>query len=369
MSMLAGLRVLEVADGLVDLGGRMLAELGADVISVTPDDTERPHAQTLAWHHGKTRIASGTADVATLRRLAADADVLLDDRRRGDGFGLDDIATENPMLVHVVASPFSREGPYAGRPANDLTLMALSGLMTIVGDPGRPPLRLPGEQAYALTGIQAATAALMGLRARRGAGRGQRIDLSAFQSTTLANYREAIMYEWTGRIGHRTGNRLVRGKSGVRQVWPCADGFVTWSMIDNPAMMRSVVKVLDEHGVAGELAAVNWDAILVADEAQETIERWQAIFGAFFARHTKAELGDWSLARGWGLSVISDLDDVRGSEHLAARGLFVDVEDDDTGTAARLPGPLFRQGAGEVGPPRRLSPPIVADRADWSKRP
>ena len=367
MSMLSGLRVLEIAGGLVDLGGRMLAELGAEVLSIVPAGSERPHAETLAWHHGKTRIAADDIDPDALRRLVADADVLLDDRRRGD-LGLDTLAADSPGLIHVIARPFSADGPYAGRRATDLTLMALSGLMTIVGEPDRPPLKLPGEQAYALTGIQAATAALMGLRARRRTGRGQRIDLSALQSATLANYREAIMYEWTGRVGMRTGNKLVRGKSGVRQVWPCTDGFVTWSMIDNPSMMRSLVRAMAGEGAAGELTEIQWDSILVADEDEGTIERWQLVFGAFFASHTKAELAAWSLEHGWGLSVISDLEDVRQSDHLASRGLFVDVEDEETGTRVRLPGPLFRHGAGEDAPPRRLSRPIPISQAAWSDR-
>ena len=362
MKMLEDVRVVELTDRLVDLGGRMLGELGAQVISIETDTSERPSGQTLAWQHGKQRVSLSSNEIEALRKLIAEADILLDGRRTGGAFDIGDPADTSELLVHVIARPFSADGPYAGRPATDLTLMALSGLMTVIGDPGKPPLRLPGEQAYALTGIQVATAALLGLRARRQTGKGQRIDVSAFQSATLANYREAIMYEWTGRIGHRTGNRLVRGKSGVRQVWRCADGFVTWSMIDNPGMMRSVVKVMANESMAGELSEIDWDAILVADTEQETIERWQAIFADFYAAHTKAELGQWSLDHGWGLSVIADLDEVRRSEHLAARGLFVPVTDEATGETVTLPGPLFRHGAeGEIAP-RTLKAPVPLDR-------
>ena len=291
MKLLEGIRVIELSDRLVDFGGRMLAELGADVVSADFSDTHRARNETLAWGHGKRRVSVSDTTKEQLLRQISEADILLDGRRAGASLDIGDPTTTSPRLIHVIARPFSVDGPYAKRPATDLTLMALSGLMTVIGDPDRPPLRLPGEQAYALTGIQVATAAPLGLRARRLTGRGQRIDVSAFQSATLANYREAIMYEWTGRIGHRTGNKLVRGKSGVRQVWRCADGYVTWSMIDNPGMMRSVVKIMIEKGVAGELAEIDWDNILVADTEQETIERWQAIFAEFYAAHGKAELG------------------------------------------------------------------------------
>src|SRR5690606_10715117 len=95
-----------------------------------------------------------------------------------------------PETVWVRVTPFSADGPYAGRPASDLTLFALSGLMHVTGEPDGPPMKFPGQQAYAPTGIQAATAALVALHARRRTGKGQAVDLSAFQSVTLSNYRE-----------------------------------------------------------------------------------------------------------------------------------------------------------------------------------
>lgn len=356
MSMLAGVRVLEIADGLTDFGGRMLAELGAEVAVVVAASLQEK-SRDLAWHHGKVRLLAD--DEAAIRRLAGEADIVLDGQRLGDRFNLAEAVT--PQTIYVRVAPFSAEGPYAGRPATDLTLFALSGLMHVTGEPQAPPLKFPGQQAYALTGIQAATAALMGLYARRKTGKGQAAGLSALQSATLANYREAVMYEWTGRIGRRQGNMLVRGKSGVRQIWPCKDGYVTWSMIDNPSMMRAVVAVMSEQGETGQVASIDWGAILVADTPQETIESWQAEFERFFARHTRAQLGQWSLERGWGLSVILDPDDVRNSDQLKARGLFVSVLDEETGTSVELPGPLFHSAAMDA-PSRTLAKPIPASR-------
>src|SRR5690606_30389320 len=209
MSMLAGIKVLEIADGLTDFGGRMLAELGADVTVVLPE-TPQATARERAWHHGKTRVTADSTE--PIRALAHSVDIILDGQRNGDRFALSSAITLQTIYVRV--TPFSATGPYAGRPASDLTLFALSGLMHVTGEPSGSPLKFPGQQAYALTGIQAATAALMALYARRNTGKGQTAELSAFQSTTLANYREAVMYEWTGRIGRRQGNLLVRGKSG-----------------------------------------------------------------------------------------------------------------------------------------------------------
>ena len=129
---------------------------------------------------------------------------------------------------------------------------------------------------------------------------------------------------------------LVRGKSGVRQMWPCADGFVTWSMIDNPGMMRALVGAMHAEGLAGELAEIAWDKILVADTDQDVIERWQALVAKFFARHTRAELAEMSLLQGWGLSPIIQLAEVPNSPQMKARGVF-----ERSGDGASQPGPLF----------------------------
>ena len=360
MTLLAGIKVLEISDGLVDFGGRMLAELGAEVVAVAGIEN-RGHERELAWQHGKTRIDPSDRDA--ILNIARGADIILDGQRNGDRFELSSLVTESSGIIHVRVNALLG----ASRPSTDLTLMAQSSLMAVTGDPDRPPLRFPGEQAYALTGIQAATAALMGLYARRRIGRGQTIDVSALQSVTLASYREAIMYEWTKRVGRRNGNLLVRGKSGVRQVWPVKDGHVTWSMIDNPPMMRALVTVMAEHDEAGELADVDWDNTLVADLPQETIDRWQKIIERFFAARTRAELGQLSLEKGWGLSVISTPQDVLGSEHLAARGLFVDIEDQVTGKRARLPGPLFKSSLPQGAPRRTLDRVVPATSFAWSE--
>lgn len=321
MTLLAGIRAVVLADHLTDFGGSILARLGAEVLLVA--SAPMTASRRMAWHEGMTPTDAPLADILP------GADILLDDRRREPRPEVDALVATRRDLIHVVATAWP-EGTER-RAATDLTLMAQSGLMHVTGTPDRPPLRLPGEQAYALTGIQAATAALMGLRARRRTGSGQRIALSALQSVALANYREAVMYEWTGRIGARKGNLLVRGTSGVRQVWPCRDGYVTWSMIDNPGMMRALVRVMGKEGAAGELAEVDWDSILVAETDQDILDRWQGIVAGFFARHDRQTLADWSLEHGWGLSPIIRLQEVAESPQMRARRVFVDGR----------PGPLF----------------------------
>lgn len=312
--MLSHLTVADLTEGLGEIAGRMLAELGARVV--------RDDAGTgAAWNHGKQK--------GHTEALLASADIVF----RNPGSDHAALAAANPGLIDVVIAPFLPGGPNEARPETDLTLMARSGLMTILGDPDRAPMTMPGEQAYALAGIQAVIGALTALHARAATGRGQLVEVSAYQAAVLANYREPLTWACNGHVGKRTGNLLVRGKSGVRQIWPCADGYVTWALVDNQPMMRGMVKAMGD--AAGPLAEVDWDAILVADMPRETLAAWEEIVAAFFLRHTRAELGSMSAEGGLGLSWIDSPEDALASDHLAARGLWRDVD------GVRLPGKLW----------------------------
>jgi crotonobetainyl-CoA:carnitine CoA-transferase CaiB-like acyl-CoA transferase len=312
--MLAHLLIVDLTDGLGEIAGRMLAQLGANVIRA--DAGSHP-----AWNNRK--------DIGDAKILLAAADIVF----RNPGLDHAALAGANPELIDVVIAPFLPDGLNDSRPETDLTLMARSGLMTILGDPDRAPMTMPGEQAYALGGIQGVIGALTALHARAATGKGQLVEVSAYQSAVLANYREPLTWGWTGRIGNRTGNLLIRGKSGVRQVWPCADGFVTWALVDNPPMMRAMIKAMGYE--AGPLDEVDWENILVADTPREQLIEWENAVEAFFLKHSRAQLGAMSTSGGLGLSWIDSPADALASEHLAARGLWTDVD------GVKLPGKLW----------------------------
>ncbi|GAA0298532.1 hypothetical protein GCM10009087_05430 [Sphingomonas oligophenolica] len=339
--MLQHLRVIDLTSDLGGYAGALLARLGADVVHIGRSPTTLDPGEIEMATHGK-RVLDMALDDPALIALIADVDILFrGDERLPVALAPEALAALNPALIDVAILPFDSDGPNADRPATDLTLMARSGLMTIIGDPDRPPLTLPGRQAWALAGIQGAIAALTALNARAADGLGQMASVSAYRSAVLANYREPLMWDWAGRVGNRTGNLLVRGKSGVRQVWECADGYVTWAFVDNQPMMRAVVARMAADGMAGALGEVDWDAILVADTPRETLIGWEELVLAWLATKTKAELTELSNRHGIGLSAISSVEDVLASEHLAARSLWQDA--DVAGKTVRVPGPIFRE--------------------------
>ncbi len=323
--MLNHLTIIDATGELGALAGHMLAQLGAAVTRLVPAGGETADP---VWNREKRCVALDDADLPV---LLSGADILL---RNGPLPGVNIV--DYPRLIDVLLTPFA----CTDRPATDLTLMARSGLLHIGGDPDREPLRLPGQQAYALGAIQAVIGALTALHARQDKGQG--VTVSAYQSAVLANYREPVMWDWAGKVGGRQGNLLVRGKSGVNQVWKVADGWVTWALVDNPGMMRAMVALMQADDMAGPLAGVEWENILVADLAQETLKEWEKVVGAFFATKTRAFLADQSNRHGMGLSAIDEPHDVLNSAHHAARGAFVPFDDPVSGHTIRVPGPLFQ---------------------------
>jgi crotonobetainyl-CoA:carnitine CoA-transferase CaiB-like acyl-CoA transferase len=339
--MLSHLRVIDLTGELGRYTGKLLADLGADVLRIESQEYVT-NAASIAWDTGKRFIKvdlTRPADRQALRDLIDRADVLIRNTT-SEPFTHEDLAGSHPGLIDVVVSAFDPGGNAAARPATDLTLMARSGLASIIGDPDRAPMTLPGEQAIALAGAQGAVAVLTALHARHVDGKGQLVTVSALQSAVLANYREPLMWQFAGRIGRRTGNLLVRGKSGVRQIWSCRDGYVTWSLVDNPGMMRAMVKVMHDCGMAADLAQVDWDSTLIADTPREILAAWEGHVEAFFLKHSRGELSQWSVANGLGLSPIDDVEDVLASEQLRSRSMWQQVDGPDASKVV-VPGPLF----------------------------
>jgi len=162
-----------------------------------------------------------------------------------------------------------------------------------------------------------------------------------YECLVLANYREPMMWEWEKRLVSRMGDRLFRGEGSTQQVWECKDGYVTWNLIDNPGMLKSIVACMDEEGTAGDLKSVDWDNVLIADLATREIRSWEEQIASFFLKHTKKELEQLSIQKNLTLSVINDLDDVIESEQLAYRQYWSDLEYPELDATIRSPGFLF----------------------------
>lgn len=223
---LAGLRVLDLSRVLAGpLCTMVLGDLGADVIKVerpgTGDDTRQwgppwageESAYFLCVNRNKRSVAAdlkSEAGQALVRRLARDADVVVENfapgMLEGWGLGYDELARDNPRLVFCSITGYGSDGPEAGRPGYDFAVQARAGWMAVTGDAEGAPSKVGVAVVDVLTGQNAAVAVLAALRERDRSGRGQRVEVSLWDSALagLVNVTQAALV--TGREPRRYGN-------------------------------------------------------------------------------------------------------------------------------------------------------------------
>ena len=223
---LAGRRILDLSRVLAGpLATQILGDLGADVIKV-----ERPEEgdETRGW--GPPFVGSDAAyffalnrnkrsievdlktddGVATIRRLAADSDVLIENFRPGLiaelGVALDDLRSEHPQLITCSLTAFGEDAAAeATRPGYDIIVQALSGLMSVTGEPGRDPVKVGVALLDEITGLYAAIGILAALDERSRTGRGRHVAVSLFDASASAMVNQAANHLLGGVVAGRMG--------------------------------------------------------------------------------------------------------------------------------------------------------------------
>ena len=183
-ALLAGTRVLDLAGEPAAMAGRILADLGAEVILVEPRGGLPLRAlprRFLAWGAGKASVVVDGPDDPRLDELIATADALIETPGFPGTFNLD--PARAPRAVWARVTPFGATGPHAGWRASDLGVMAASGNMYATGDPDRPPVRCTEPSGYAHVGAETAFAVLTALAS----GSPHRIDISMQEVVFVAN--------------------------------------------------------------------------------------------------------------------------------------------------------------------------------------
>jgi crotonobetainyl-CoA:carnitine CoA-transferase CaiB-like acyl-CoA transferase len=302
---LAGVRVLDLSRVLAGpLCTMVLGDLGAHVIKVerpgAGDDTRtwgppwadgpagREAAYYLCVNRNKRSVKAdlkADAGRALVRRLARDADVLVENFAPGmlDGWGLgyDALAAENPRLVFCSITGYGADGPEAGRPGYDFAVQARAGWMAITGDPEGEPTKVGVAVVDVLTGQNAAIAVLAALRERERSGRGQRVEVSLFDSALagLINVTQAALV--TGREPVRYGN--AHPTIVPYQAFHGADrAFVV--AVGNNAQWRRLCAAIGADDLAGE-------ARFATNPGR--VENREALVGALAERFRDRPAAEW----------------------------------------------------------------------------
>lgn len=388
--LLSPYRVVDLTDERGILCGKILADLGADVIQIEPPggssarlvgpfyhDEVHPERSLFWWSYAANK-RSITLNLASsdgrslLRRLVQSTHFLIESFPPGHmerlDLGYDALAAINPALIVVSVTPFGQDGPYAQYKASDLNGMGMAGFMYLTGDPDRPPARVGVPHFYLHGAAAGATGAMIAHTQRVLTGRGQHVDVSCQEAVarTLASAPQLFAIEKT--VIRRQGSYRQTGDTTfMRITWPCKDGFVNFQLSGGAGAGRSVNNLIQwmEEEELGDpsLTGLDWTTLGYGMITKELLERVVPPVERFLMSHTKAELFEGAVKRRILLFPVATARDIMQNTQLQARDYFRQVSHLDLATTITYPGPFVRASATPLEL-RRLAPKVGEHNAE-----
>ena len=357
-SLLSGYRVLDLTDEKGLLCGKVLGDLGADVIKIErpggdparnigPFYRDTPDPQkSLFWFYTNLNKRGITLNLETpdgreiFKRLVKTADFVIESYEPGYmaslGLGYPELERINPAIIVTSITPYGQSGPYAHHKATDVVLQGMGGLMQVWGDPDRAPLRASQPQAFCHGNIHAALGSVMAHYYRRSTGEGQHVDVSCQEAVVLA----LEVYNPTWDIMRlnlkRSGGLRPRARPAplgnvlTQHVYTCRDGFVLGFILGgaqagNVVSSRALTEWANGFGYALELKDYDWTKFDMATVPQSEVNRVQDALGSFLLTRTKAEIMGKAVEKSILFVPITDAKDVMESPQFKAREFFVPV--------------------------------------------
>ena len=384
--MLSPYRVLDLSDERGILCGKILADLGADVIQIespggssarriSPFYQDEPGLDSsLFWWSYATNKRSITLNLRTadgqalLKRLLPTADFLVESGPPGElgslGLGYAELAEINPALIVVSITPFGQSGPYASYQAPDLVGIGMAGLMYVTGDPDRPPVRVGFPHFYLHGAAAGATGAMLAHAHRTLTGAGQYVDVSCQDAVARALANAPQSYALDGAIIKRQGSYRQTGSNNyMRITWPCRDGFVNFLFSGGAgagASANNLVRWMAEEGMGDDyMESLDFTKWGYGTITLEMMERMVPVIERFMRSHTKQELFDGAVSRRILLFPVATPRDICGDPQLAARDYFQQVPHAAFEAPLTLPGPFASASACPLG--LRYPPPMVGE--------
>jgi crotonobetainyl-CoA:carnitine CoA-transferase CaiB-like acyl-CoA transferase len=353
---LKGYRALDLTGLSGQLCGRVLADLGVEVIKIEPPggDPVRNLPPFIRSANGKrlsttfAHLNAGKAskvldldketDRDAFRALVKTADLVLESFRPGEleakGLGYKNLAALNPGIVMASITAFGQTGPKKNLAYNDLVALAQSGFLYISGDPSLPPVRPPESQAYYFASLFAAAGALAALYRRERTGQGDHVDAS--MQETLATHEHIIrLYANEKQIVKRAGSQ--HGQVAPARIFPCRDGFVY--LYVTRQHWKLFLEVWQDH--PPEMDGPEWLNNLYrrarADQINAAVE-------AFARKHTMEELTGLLQAKGIPCVPVNTPLGFANDEHVQGRSFLATVEHAEFGAATQPAMPFVIDG-------------------------
>ena len=244
------------------------------------------------------------------------------------GLSYEELAASNPKLILLSISMFGQDGPWRDWKAGEVNLHAISGLMSITGDPEREPLKNGGHQALYNTGINAFTAATMAIYAQQVRGIGQFVEVTAYETMSfLEEPPKVVQASQQGSFVARVGNRNT--------LLPAMDGHVNFIRNTRGGALGDSLKHVtgDDAFLQPHLRNV----ALATPESAALMEEVEAHLLPWLMEHGKEEFYHRGQEAGQNFGFVASPEDMVNSEHLKARSYYVQVDHPGSGTA-HIPG-------------------------------
>ena len=361
-----GLRVLELADEKGQWCGKLMADMGADVIKIEPPGGESTRSvgpfyqdvpnreRSLAFWHYNTSKRGITLDLETedgrqlFRQMAEKADVILETFQPGYmeslGLGYENLKKNNPGLIMCSLTDFGQTGPWKDYLTSDLTHLAAGGQMAKCGYDDddvadAPPIAPGGGQAWHMGSHFACIAIMAALNHRASSQKGQYIDASVHDACALTTEGHINFYIYTGKVALRGTGRGGGINPGAKAQFHCKDGkYVNAGILNrlSPDQLRVLAEWMGGYGLAGDLSDEKYkDPAVIAENRQHIYE----LTASFFANITRDEAYHGGQKRGFNMGAIRSPDEVMEDPHLEDRGFWAEVEYPEIGKTFRHPGP------------------------------
>jgi crotonobetainyl-CoA:carnitine CoA-transferase CaiB-like acyl-CoA transferase len=370
---LAGIRVIDLTRVLAGPFCAMsLGDMGAEIIKVEEpgkgDDTrgwppfaggEATYFMSVNRNKKSLTLNMKAPDgQAILRRLLAKADVVIENFRPGTmerlGFGYPALRKLNPRLIYCAISGFGESGPEASRPGYDLIVQGESGVMDLTGFPDGPPVKVGNSIGDLVSGMAAAQGVVLALLSRSKTGKGQKVEIGMLDvMASLLSYQAGLYWNAGGKPTRR-GNQ--HPSIVPYEVFQAQDAYLTLGVANN-SLWERMCRAIGREDLAHD-PRFNSDA--------NRVKHRDALVPALNAEFATRPVAEW-LKRlddaGVPAGRIKTVAEVCESEHLRARGMFVNVKHPkagsvtamgvpirlwDTPGAAAAPAPLLGQHTDEI---------------------
>ena len=379
-------RVLDLSDEKGFLCGKILADLGADVIKIEKPggdssrnigpfwkDMTEPE-KSLNWFAYNANKRGITLNIETedgkriFKDLVKTADIVIESFDPGYleniGLGYEELKSVKSEIVLTSITPFGRKGPYKDFKASDIVIMGMSGLLFLTGEPDGSPVNFSLPQSCLHAGADAAVGSLIAYHNRKKTGQGQRVDISMQQSVAWFLAMTIPYWELEGMVLKRAGAFRVNSLGTIqRQMWRCKDGYVFFFMlggITGAKVTRKLVQWMDEEKQANAfIKSFDWETFDMMTVTQEVIDNISKPIEDFFMTHPKSEILAQAVKRSISICPLSSMQDLLDDKSLNTREYWMEIDHPELGSRLPYPKQFFKSS--EKMDLKRFRAPLIGE--------